>query len=84
VKYVLQTQFNEIERQALKEFVRIYHINGIGVNNNRGDFAREALKTKYHSILFKLYDKKSYDELIWKRIRPTYSKPFRDGFEYSI
>lgn len=77
----LQSNFNEVERQALKEFVRIYYVNGI---TDRKGFAMEALKTEYHSILFKLYDKKPYNELIWKRIKPEYSKPFRDGFEYSI
>lgn len=78
---ILQTDFNEIERQALKEFHRIYYVNNITL---RKDFAMEAMKTKYQSILFKLYDKRSYDEIIWKMVRPVYSKPFRDGFEYSV
>lgn len=77
----LRRDFNEIERQALKEFVRIYHVNEITV---RKPFAMEAIKSDYRSILFKLYEKKSYDEIIWKMVRPEYSKPFRDGFEYSI
>ena len=74
----LQQEFNNIERWALKEFVRIYHVNGI---IKRKEFAHEATKTEFASILFKLYDKKSYDILIWKMIRPKFSKPFRDGFE---
>jgi len=83
----LQLQFNEIERKSLKEFVRIYYINGIGANDkrteneNRRDFATEAIKTEYRSILFKLYDKRPYDEIIWKMVRPEFSKPFRDGYE---
>jgi RNA ligase len=77
----LQSEYNEIERQALKEFTRIYHVNEI---SNRKDFAMEAIKTEYQSILFRMYDKRSYDEIIWKIIRPVYSKPFKDGFEYSI
>lgn len=76
----LQSAFNDIERQALKEFVRIYHINEI---TDRRGFAMEALKSEYRSILFKLYDKRQYDEIIWKLVRPVYSKPFRDGFEYN-
>lgn len=75
----LTNDFNEIERLALKDFIRIYHINEIV---DRKIFADEAKKTKYHSILFKLYDKRPYNEIIWKLIRPTYSKPFRDGYEY--
>jgi RNA ligase len=78
-KKIIQTDFNEIERQALKEFVRIFHINGI---TDRRGFAAEALKTEHCSILFKLYDKRNYDEIIWKQVRPVYSKPFKDGFEY--
>lgn len=86
---ILQSQFNEIERKSLKEFVRIYHVNGIGMDKNRTeienrrDFAMEAIKTEYRSILFKLYDKRPYDDIIWKMVRPEYSKPFRDGFEYT-
>lgn len=75
---VLQSQFNEIERQALKEYMMIYHVNKI---TERKDFAVQAVKSDNRSILFKLYDKKPYNEIIWKMIRPVYSKPFKDGLE---
>jgi RNA ligase len=75
----LQIEYNEIERLALIDFIRIYHVNDIV---ERKKFAMEAIKSKYRSILFKLYDKKPYDEIIWKEIRPVYSKPFKDGYEY--
>lgn len=75
---ILQKEYNDIERLALKEFIRIYHINDI---KTRKDFANEALKTDYWAVLFKLFDKRPYDEIIWKKIRPTYSKPFKDGYE---
>lgn len=65
---IIQSDFNEIERQALKEFVRIYHINEIA---ERKLFAAEALKSEHCSILFRLYDKKSYNEIIWKEVRPV-------------
>lgn len=77
----LQSKFNEIERLSLKEFVRIYHTNDIA---GRKEFAMEALKSDYRSILFKMYDKKPYDNIIWNMVRPIYSKPFKDGFEYSL
>jgi RNA ligase len=32
---------------------------------------------KYPSILFKMMQKRDYSEMIWKRIRPVYSKPFK-------
>ena len=77
----LKKEFNETECQALIEFSRIYSITG----NNRKNFAIEAMKLKkYTSILFKLYDKKPYDEIIWKIIKPVFSKPFKDGFEDNI
>ncbi len=28
------------------------------------------------SVIFSMYDKKPYDHIIWRMIRPTYSKPF--------
>lgn len=77
----LELAFNEIERKSLKEFIRIYHINQIV---DRKAFASEAIKSEYRSILFKMYDKKPYDEIIWKMIRPVYSKPFKDGYDYNI
>lgn len=75
---VLQSQYNDIEREALREFQIIYHVNGI---TERAAFAAQATKSDLRSILFKLYDKRSYDEIIWKMIRPVYSKPFKDGLE---
>lgn len=76
----LRGDFYKIERLAIKEFIRIYHVNGI---TERSEFAEEAKKSEYQSILFKLYDKRPYDEIIWKMVRPAYSKPFRDGYEYT-
>lgn len=75
---ILQQEFNNIERKALKEFLRISHINGI---IERKEFAAEAIKSSYCAILFKMHDKKPYDELIWKMIRPKFSKPFQNGYE---
>jgi len=77
----LQIRYNEIERQALLDFVRIYHVNEI---TERSLFAEQAKKSEYRSILFKLYDKRRYCDIIWKQIRPVYSKPFRDGYEYTF
>ena len=77
----LQTEFNEIERKSLLEFVRIYHVNQI---TERTLFAEHAKLSEYRSILFKIYDRRAYADIIWKMIRPTYSKPFRDGCEYCV
>jgi RNA ligase len=73
----LQAEFNEIERLTLKEFVRIYHINEI---TDRALFAEIAKLSDLRSILFKLYDRRPYADIIWKMIRPVYSKPFQNGY----
>ena len=75
----IQLDFNEIERLALLDFVRIYHVNDI---TERGLFAERAKLLKHRAILFKLFDKRPYADIIWKQIRPVYSKPFKDGYEY--
>ena len=75
----IQSDFNEIERQALLEFVRIYHINEI---TDRAGFAEQAKQSEHRAVLFKLFDKRPYADIIWKRIRPVYTKPFKDGYEY--
>ena len=73
----LQLKYNCVEREAVLEFLRIYHINEI---KERKQFAEEAKKHEHRPILFKIYDKKDYSEIIWKRIRPEYSRPFKDGY----
>jgi RNA ligase len=73
----LQSEFNDIERLSLIEFIRIYYNNNIV---DRKEFALEALKSEYRSILFKIYNKQSYDKIIWKMIKPIFSRPFRDGY----
>lgn len=69
----LQLEFNEIERLSLLQFMNIYHVNSI---TERTVFADIAKKSDYHAILFKLYDRRPYAQIIWKMIRPVYSKPF--------
>ena len=69
----IEGKYQDIERQALLEFVRIYHINDI---KDRSLFAEQAKLTEHRSILFRLYDKRAYSEIIWKMVRPVYSKPF--------
>ncbi len=49
-------------------------------NPDKKIFAREALKSPFNAILFKLYDNKPYEYIIWKMIKPELEKPFRDGF----
>lgn len=69
----LKSEFDKIE----KEYQWIYNvINRADGINDRKIFAEYALKYKHPSILFSMRDNRHYDEIIWKLIKPQYSKPF--------
>jgi hypothetical protein len=44
---------------------------------DRKAFAMLARQHRHSAILFKLYDGKPYDEIIWKLVRPGPADPFR-------
>lgn len=48
---------------------------------DRKAFAMAAGLSPYASILFKMYDRQPYGEIIWKRIKPGASDPFRSADE---
>ena len=59
------TGYSRIENDVKSEFKTIKHIK------DRKSYAKEALKSKYKTILFKMYDKNPYyDEHIWKMLEP--------------
>jgi RNA ligase len=43
--------------------------------------AISELESYQKNILFAMYDEKDYSKTIWKKIRPTYQKPFWKGEE---
>jgi len=55
----------------------VYH--QIGRPLFRKDFAEKVKEqdSRIHSILFRMYDGKNYDDLIWKLIKPEKSRPLR-------
>lgn len=69
----LKSEFDKIEKEYLWIFKVINRVDGI---EDRKIFAEIALKYKHSSILFSMLDNRNYDEIIWKLIRPQYSKPF--------
>lgn len=73
----LKNQYLQIEKDAMEEFVQIFHVENI---NGRKEFALRASKSEYKTILFKIYDNDDYKQIIWKMIKPVYSKPFSDGY----
>jgi len=65
----LQTKFSIIEDEAKKSFVRL---------ETRKESALYFQTQKNPSVLFAMLDNKPYDKIIWKQIRPKYSKPFKN------
>ena len=63
-----ENQYKEIEDQCKKDFK---------ILETRKECALYYQTKKYPSILFKMMEDKSYDQIIWKIIRPKYEKPFK-------
>lgn len=73
-KNKFETEFDKIK----KEYEWIFKVIMRSENSNeRKVFAQYAIKYKYSSILFSMYDNKPYDQIIWKILYPEYSKPFK-------
>jgi RNA ligase len=68
---LLKDAFAEVEDYAILDFDGRFE-EGI----SKKDFALKAMTSNYSSILFKMFDKKPYDHIIWKLIEPEFSKPF--------
>jgi len=69
----LNSQFEGIEKEYQWIFKVTKRVEGV---EDRKIFAEYAMRYKHPSILFSMLDNKNYDEIIWKLIRPQYSKPF--------
>jgi hypothetical protein len=50
-------------------------------NLDRKDFATKALHYRHSSVLFSMLDSKSYEDTIWKIIKPKWSKPFKKDID---
>ena len=72
-KEELENQYKHLEDEYKWIFKVLMRSIGYG---GRKEFAEIAKRYKHPSILFKMFDGKSYSDYIWKQIRPTYSKPF--------
>lgn len=84
----LEYNFNMVELECLREYVKIVHeIDGLDMNfmdrtfEYKKLFALRALKFKYSGILFNIYDGKDYSQTIWKIVKPAYAKPFAEDDE---
>jgi len=50
-------------------------------NGDKKEFALAIKDNEYRSILFSMWDGKSYDDIIWKMIKPKWSKPFKKDLD---
>lgn len=75
----LENQYNNIEEKSKIAYDGI--INGFNSEDlTRKAFALEVMKNykDISGILFNMHDQREYKDIIWKMIRPTFSKPFRE------
>jgi T4 RnlA family RNA ligase len=68
----LLTQYAEIEHIAKSDFKDL---------GDRKETALYFQTCKYPNVLFKMLDKKPFDELIWNTIKPKYERPFANRNE---
>lgn len=60
----LKDSFHEIEHESIVEFEKVKHLT------KKKDFALAVKNNPLNSILFRMYDNKDFDEIIWKMIKP--------------
>jgi T4 RnlA family RNA ligase len=65
-------QYSNIERIAKNDFK---------VLNDKKETALYFLTCKYPAVMFKMLDKKPYDHIIWKSLKPNYERPFKNKDE---
>lgn len=78
----LETQYAEIEAQAVVEFDKI--MSKLAIGADRGEFARYAKKTRLAPLMFAMLDKKNYSGIIWKWLEPRRSESFFNPSEEEI
>jgi len=67
-KAQLIADYQAIEKQAKADFKTF---------DTRKETAMYFKTCKYPQVLFAMLDRKSYDQIIWKMLRPTYETPFK-------
>lgn len=60
----LNDSFSEIEHEVIAEFGKVKHLT------SKKDFALAIKSNPLKSILFRMYDNKDFDDIIWKMIKP--------------
>lgn len=68
---------NDLETKSLDFFNSIKHLP-------RREFALKSIETNFSSILFRMFDGKRYDDIIWKMIEPEYNTPRHEKIQEEI
>ena len=67
-KLALETQYQAIETQCQSVFQDL---------GDRRETALYFQTQKYPGVLFLMLDRRDYEQVIWKLIKPGYQRPFR-------
>lgn len=58
--------YNSLEKRCRETFESIF-------DKNRKNFAESALKHDFYSVLFRMYDNKNYQDIVWEKVKPNFS-----------
>jgi RNA ligase len=77
----LKYSFFQIDEKAGKmhDYFRYGKYNDREVEPTKKEFAEyiKQFPTELASVMFKMWDKRPYDYIIWNMIKPKYEKPFK-------
>lgn len=73
----LTTQYQALENKALDLF------NTLNSKVDKKEFAMQALKMdkNFRPILFRIFEKKDYSEIIWVQIKPRWKTPWKSNLD---
>jgi RNA ligase len=74
-KEQLEMKYQQIELECISKFESVKNIQ------SRKEFAESINDFTHKDVLFRMLDGKEYKQFIWKRIKPEYSKPFKETNE---
>lgn len=58
-----------------------YEYHKFQAGSDKKSFANAIKDNEYRSILFAMWDGKSYEDTIWKMVKPKWSKPFKKDLD---
>ena len=81
----LRYSFHSIDERAGKmhDYFRYGKYDDIEVEPSKKEFAEfvKQFPVELAAVMFKIWDKKAYDYIIWNMIKPKHQKPFRNNGE---